>query len=608
MALATIVTSPTNVNNGLVKVIITVDGAPVTVGVHSIIVHHELNQISYAELILIGDDKNNTKLTTADNTKLDPGGAIIIKAAFDDATPTQIFSGLIVQHGVEFSKSGALKIHLLCKHKLITATFNRIEKEFQSKTDSAIMTSILGTYGGGSVTATTLTYEVLLQKLISDWDFLRSRAEFNGYLISMDGTSTKIGKPCFMATPPSTIPKVSLSVSGGNIYSFYGKLSAENQPTSVTASSWDIKTMKSIKSTGVEPSMSSVGNSKYAPTKLSSKLSQKTLSLNSSTAMSTDDLKTWASGILLRKRLAAFKGKVTCIGDIGRNITTNSLISIKGVGSKLDGNAFVTGVTHEIISGKWQTTAKFGLEERYTHEKIGFNYPLATGQTGAFHGLQIGTVKQLSKDPQSFYRILVMLSTNSSVKTGFWARVSNFYATNNAGLGFLPEVGDEVVVGFLEDDPRNPVVLGSLYGKNKAANAAKDENNYIKQFLTKAQLKINFDDQNKILTLTTPGKNTITLDDKNKNIVLSDESKNTITMNSSGVTISSAKDINLKAKGGINLTATSKINLSASQDLVASGMNVNITAKKAFKAKGSASAEVSASGQTNIKGGVVNIN
>lgn len=608
MALLPSASTPINIDKGLVNVTITVDGSPVTVGINSIVIHHELNQISYAEIVLIGDDKNDDTLKTADNSKLDPGGAIIIKAGYDAATPTQLFSGLIVQHGVELSKTGKLKIHLLCKHKLVTATYNRVEKEFHAQTDSAIMTSVLSSYGGGTVTSTTLSYEVLLQKLISDWDFIRARAEYNGYVISMDGTSTKIGKPCFLALPPSIIPKVMLSVSGSNIYSFTGKLSAENQPTGVTASAWDIKTMKSIKSSAAEPSMSSIGNSKYAPNKLSAKLSQKSLSLNASTAMSTDDLKTWANGILLRKRLAAFKGKVTCIGDIGRNITTNSLISIDGVGTKLDGNAFVTGVTHEINNGKWETTAKFGLDERYTHEKVGFNYPAANGQTAAFHGLQIGTVKQLSKDPQSLNRILVMLSTNSTVKTGFWARVSNFYATNNAGLGFLPEVGDEVVVGFLEDDPRNPIVLGSLYGKNKPANAAKDENNYIKQILTKAQLKINFDDQNKILTLTTPGKNTITLDDKGKNIVLSDQNKNTITLNASGITISSDKDINLKAKGGINLTATKKINLSATQDLVGAGMNVNLTAKTAFKAKGNSTAEVSASGKTTIKGGLVNIN
>ena len=601
-------TSANNVDSGLVNVTITVNGAAVTVGIYSVMVYHELNQISYAELVLIGDDKNSDTLTNADNTKLDPGGAIVIKAGFDSATPTQIFSGLIVQNGVEISKSGNLKINLLCKHKLVTASYNRVEKEFHAQTDSAIMTSVLGTYGGGTVTATTVSYEVMLQKMMSDWDFLRARAEFNGYVISMDGTSTKIGKPCFLASPAVSTPAVSLTVTGGNVYAFNGKISAENQPTSVTASSWDIKTMAAINSTAVEPSMTSIGNSTYAPKTLSGKLSQTTLKLNSATAMSSDDLKTWANGVLLRKRLSSFKGKVTCIGDIGKNITTNSLIAIDGVGSKLDGNAFVTGVIHDISDGKWETTAKFGLDDRLTHEKVGFNYPQATGQTAAFHGLQIGTVKQLASDPQSFYRILVMLSTNSSVKTGFWARVSNFYATSNAGLGFLPEVGDEVVVGFLEDDPRNPIVLGSLYGKNVPANPATDENNYIKQILTKAKLEINFDDENKILTFTTPGKNSVTLDDKNKNIVIKDQNNNTITMNSSGIAISSDKDINLTAKGGINLKATAKINLSATQDLVGAGMNVSLTAKTGFTAKGNASAEVSASGQTTIKGGMVNIN
>jgi phage protein D len=608
MALLSIATSASNVDKGLVNVNITVDGFPVTVGVSSVIIHHELNQISYAELVLIGDDKNDSTLSTADNKNLDPGGKIIIKAGFDAATPTQLFSGIIVQNGVEFSKSGLLKIHLLCKHSIVLASYNRVEKEFHAQTDSAIMTSILSSYGGGIVTTTMLSYEVMLQKLMTDWDFIRARAEFNGYVIALDGSTTTIGDPCFLALPPMIIPSVMLSVSGGNVYSFYGKLSAENQPTSITASSWDIKTMKQIESSAVEPSMSSIGSSSYSPSNLSSKLSQKPLSLNSSTAMSSDDLKTWANGVLLRKRLSAFKGKVTCIGDIGRNIKTNSLINISGVGSKLDGNAYVTGVTHEIHDGKWETTAKFGLDERYTHEKIGFNYPVATGQTAAFHGLQIGTVKQLSKDPQSLYRVLVLLSTNSTIKTGFWARLANFYATNNAGLGFLPEVGDEVVVGFLEDDPRNPVILGSLYGKNVPPNPAKDENNFIKQIITKAKLKINFDDENKVLTLTTPEDNSITLDDKNKNVVLADQNKNTITLSSSGITISSEKDINLTAKGGINLKATTTINNSATQDFEATGMNISLTAKTGFTAKGNATAEVSASGQTTIKGGIVNIN
>ena len=79
MALLSIATSASNVDKGLVNVNITVDGFPVTVGVSSVIIHHELNQISYAELVLIGDDKNDSTLSTADDTNLDPGGKLSLK-------------------------------------------------------------------------------------------------------------------------------------------------------------------------------------------------------------------------------------------------------------------------------------------------------------------------------------------------------------------------------------------------------------------------------------------------------------------------------------------------------------------------------------------------
>ena len=214
----------------------------------------------------------------------------------------------------------------------------------------------------------------------------------------------------------------------------------------------------------------------------------------------------------------------------------------------------------------------------------------------------------MSKDPQSFYRVLVLINTTSTVKTGFWARVSNFYATNNAGLGFLPEIGDEVVVGFLDDDTRHPIVLGSLYGKNIPANGAKDENNYIKQILTKALLKINFDDQNKILTFSTPGNNSIVLDDKNKNITVTDINKNSITLTASGITINSAKDINLTAKGGINLTASKDIIMKAKDCTATASGGITLKATKDMIAEGTSSAQLTSSKEVVIKGGIVNIN
>lgn len=64
----------------------------------------------------------------------------------------------------------------------------------------------------------------------------------------------------------------------------------------------------------------------------------------------------------------------------------------------------------------------------------------------------------------------------------------------------------------------------------------------------------------------------------------------------------------MKAKGNILLDATSKVSVKAKSDVGLEGMNVKATAKVGFTAKGNATAEISASGQTTVKGAMVMIN
>ena len=591
-----------DITRGSLRITIKVDGTAINAsyGIYSITVHHAINQISYAEVGLVGEDPAESDIPSIDGTTFIPGTPITISIAYDDNAEVSIFTGLIVQQGLELNEYNPLKLNLLCKHSLVTTTYNRKEEEFHDKTDSKIIQTIFSDNGvSATVDSTTISYEVLLQKLATDWDFVRSRAEFNGFLITMDGTSVKVGKPVF------TSASVLRVAYGSSIISFKGEVSAERQPPTLDASGWDIKTMALIKSDAAEPSLNSQGN--LTPKTLSSKLSQKKLSLLSNTLMTTADLKAWADSSLLKLRLAAIRGEVSYTGN--SVVKTGDIITLEGVGGKFNGSAYVTAVTHKIsTSESWVTSVQFGLDDQFVHEKINLNYPAATGQLPSISGLQIGKVKQLSKDPQSLNRILVLLQTNATTKTGFWARYANFYATSAAGAGFLPEVDDEVVVGFLENDPRNPVILGSLYGKNAPAIVPADDKNYIKQILTKAKLQINFDDENKIITIATPGKNSITFDDKEKQISIKDQNSNTIVMSSTGIAFTSDKDIKLTAKGSIVLDATSKLTLTAKQDASIEGLNVKIEAKAALTAKGTSQAEFSSGGQTVIKGALVNIN
>jgi uncharacterized protein involved in type VI secretion and phage assembly len=186
--------------------------------------------------------------------------------------------------------------------------------------------------------------------------------------------------------------------------------------------------------------------------------------------------------------------------------------------------------------------------------------------------------------------------------------MASIYATNAAGFYFLPEVGDEVILGFVDDNPSHPVILGSLYSSKHAAAFAIEAKNNTKAITTRSKMEINFDEDKKIIKIFTPGGNSITLDDQDKGITIKDQNNNTLKMNSSGIEMESPKNIILKATGNITLEATGKIALNSKQDVAVEGLNITNTAKVGFTAKGNASAEISASGQTVVKGAIVMIN
>lgn len=111
-----------------------------------------------------------------------------------------------------------------------------------------------------------------------------------------------------------------------------------------------------------------------------------------------------------------------------------------------------------------------------------------------------------------------------------------------------------------------------------------------------------------MITVATPGKNTLKISDDGKYIYLADQHKNEIKMDSGGITLTSAKDIKLSAKGNITMDATMKLSGIAKQDVSLEGLNVKVQAKVGASVKGNATAELSAGGQTTVKGAMVMIN
>lgn len=78
-------------------------------------------------------------------------------------------------------------------------------------------------------------------------------------------------------------------------------------------------------------------------------------------------------------------------------------------------------------------------------------------------GLIVGLVTNIN-DPNNQGRVKVRFPGLSSNDESDWARLAGIGGGDNRGSVFVPEVNDEVLVGFEGGDTRLPVVIGGLYG------------------------------------------------------------------------------------------------------------------------------------------------
>jgi Rhs element Vgr protein len=428
---------------------------------------------------------------------------------------------------------------------------------------------------------------------------------------------------------PETSGSAVLTVTYGmDLMEFKGQLNADTQLSAVAANSWDHSTQAIVNNTGATPSLNAQGN--ITSTTLADVLGVSDFEFQSAADVDADSLKAWSDAQLLKSWMNRITGHAVFQGS--EKAKPGVIIEFAGVGDRFNGDAYISGVEHTVENGDWRTRVTVGMEPDWHITKPDVVAPIASGLVPGINGLMIGKVKQLEEDPDNEFRILVKIPTMQDDANGIWARLSTFYATNGAGTFFIPEVDDEVVVGFLNNDPRFPIIIGSLYssqlppGKDvDGTDYAMTADNFTKAFLTKGQNKIEFNDDKKIITVTTPGNNKVVLDDDDESITVldqhenkiysntdgiafTDKNDNKITMNSSGIELNTPKDLKLVATGNISLESTGDTSIKATGNADIKGMQVTATADTAFTAKGSASAEVSASGNLTLKGAMVMIN
>ena len=166
-------------------------------------------------------------------------------------------------------------------------------------------------------------------------------------------------------------------------------------------------------------------------------------------------------------------------------------------------------------------------------------------------------------------------------------------AGDERGFFFRPELGDEVVLGFLNDDPRQAVVLGMLHSSARPAPLQGTDDNHEKVYQSRSRMKISFNDDTKVMRLETPAGNAITLSENDKSVKIADQNGNTLEMTESGILIESSREITLKAGTELKLE---------------SGTALSVKGGTELKLEGTSGTEVSSSGVTKVKGTLLQLN
>jgi type VI secretion system secreted protein VgrG len=176
-------------------------------------------------------------------------------------------------------------------------------------------------------------------------------------------------------------------------------------------------------------------------------------------------------------RLAQERSESEAVQFRGRSrymaLESGAKVSIKGRHfADFDGNLFVTRVEHSGNNGPYGTDGEPASYEN-SFEAIPYATPYRPQRNTPWPrvaGAHVGTVvgpagEEIFTDPHGRVQVVFKwdLGNETTLTRSCWVRVAQSFAGQNFGMVFLPRIGHEVIVDFLDGNPDNPVVVGSLY-------------------------------------------------------------------------------------------------------------------------------------------------
>lgn len=509
-------------------------------------------------------------LTMVDRPEFAIGKPVTIAFAGKSAGAlTPVLEGEITSLEPEFGQSATLVVRGYdVSHRM---NRSRVAATYQQVTYGDIAKKLISQNGlaAGTVDHTGGVHPFVQQNNQTDWEFLWGLARKIDFELVVDAKKAHFRKASTVVPGPTL-------VWGETLRSFRPRATGVQQVKEVTVRGWDPKTKKEIVGQGRLSSATHSAKIGLDAQSLGKQLAGGVMRITNVPVDSAGDATAMAESVLARMANAGVEGTGVAEGD--PTLRAGTTIAIDGVGTKFSGKYKVTSTSHVYRSAK-------GYETRFT---CGGRSPRSlvdlmnrSRPKGFGNSVVVGIVTN-NTDPDKLGRVKVKLPELGDDAETFWARLCLPNAGKERGLIMIPQVNDEVVIGFLHDQPEYPYVLGSVWnGKDTPGpDLSKDDPS---------------------LRVRTPKDMDVKA---TENIILACDKDFTVTVK--GVVKQTADgNITVETKGKSSQKATGAMEIEG-QTVTIKGTNITVQASASLTLKG-ATVSLEGSGPVNIKGAIINL-
>ena len=304
----------------------------------------------------------------------------------------------------------------------------------------------------GTIDAAPEVHEYVFQNNQTNAEFLYERARRSGVELFVDDGVLHFRKPTRTGSPARL-------TWGESLREFRPRVSSAGRIDEVEVRDWDPRSKSEIVGRARQPRDSA------GPAVLCSG-TMTVVDQSVATAAEADRI---ARAVLDEASAAVVESEGVC--DADPSLGPGRQILVRGVGKRFEGPYYLTRVTHEWTRDRPMVTRFVGNSRRQP-DLWGL---LDSGrQPSGGMNLVIGLVTD-NRDPENFGRVKVRFPWLCDQSESAWARLASPMAGSRRGLFALPEIDDEVLLGFEHGDVHRPFVLGALWnGSDPPPASARD--------------------------------------------------------------------------------------------------------------------------------------